>query len=81
LEVDIVVAEEAIKMIEETVKKGKTIIAEVVEEEATLIGIIIMTVKEVKKLSLEEDIEVVAEQIFTKLQMTLKLLETREKNK
>lgn len=75
------VAEEAIKMIEETVKKGKTIIAEVVEEEATLIGIIIMTVKEVKKLSLEEDIEVVAEQIFTKLQMTLKLLETREKNK
>jgi hypothetical protein len=79
-EVDIeVVAGEAIKMMEIVGIDNQIIVAEE-EEEVTLIG---TTTTKVEKdePSKEEAIEVVVEQIITKLQMTLKHSETREKNK
>lgn len=81
-EADIAVVMEGAIRIAKKVERGKTIIVEVEEEEVTLIGITTMKVeKEVREQSLEVDIEVVAEQIFTKHQTTLKPLETREKNR
>ena len=78
--VDIVEAEEAIRIIMmKMAEKGNQIIV-VEEEEDILIG---TTTTKVEKdePSKEEAIEVAAEQIITKHQMTPKHLETREKNK
>jgi hypothetical protein len=77
--VDIEVAGEAIKMMEIVGIDNQIIVAEK-EEEDTLIG---TTTTKVEKdePSKEEAIEVVAEQIITKHQMTPKHSETREKNK
>ena len=77
--VDIEVAGEAIKMMEIVGIDNQIIVAEE-EEEVTTIGIT-TTSLETAEPSKEEDIEVVAEQIITKLQMTPKHSETREKNK
>ena len=77
--VDIEVAGEAIKMMEIVGIDNQIIVAEK-EEEDTLIG---TTTTKVEKdePSKEEAIEVVAEQIITKHQMTPKHSETGEKNK
>jgi hypothetical protein len=78
--VDIVEAEEAIRIIMmKMAEKGNQIIV-VEEEEDILIGTTTTTtVKE--ELSTEEVIEVVAVQIITKHLTIPKLSETREKNK
>ena len=79
MEVDIEVAGEAIKMMEIAETDNQIIVAEE-EEEVTQIGTTTTKV-EMAEPSKEEDIEVVAEQIITKLQTIPKHLETREKNK
>lgn len=79
MEVDIEVAGEAIKMMEIVEIDNQIIVAEE-EEEVTQIGTTTTKV-EMAEPSKEEDIEVVAEQIITKLQTIPKHLETREKNK
>ena len=79
MEVDIEVAGEAIKMMEIAEIDNQIIVAEE-EEEVTQIGTTTTKV-EMAEPSKEEDIEVVAEQIITKLQTIPKHLETREKNK
>ena len=76
-----VVAGEAIsKMMETQVIDNKIIVVEEAEE-VTLIGTTTTTTEVNQEPSPEEDIEVVAEQIITKPQMTPKHLATREKNK
>lgn len=79
MEVDIEVAGEAIKMMEIVETDNQIIVAEE-DEEVTQIGTTTTKV-EMAEPSKEEDIEVVAEQIITKLQTIPKHLETREKNK
>ena len=79
MEGDIEVAGEVIKMMEIAETDNQIIVAEE-EEEVTQVGTT-TTMAEMAEPSKEEDIEVVAEQIITKLQTTLKLLETLEKNK
>ena len=78
--VDIEVAGEAIKMMEIVGIDNQIIVAEE-EEEDTLIGTTTTTKVEKDEPSKEEAIEVAAEQIITKRQMTPKHSETREKNK
>ena len=80
MEVDIEVAGEAIKTTMEIVEIDNQIIVAEEEEEVTTIGTTITSL-ETAEPSKEEDIEVVAEQIITKLQMTPKHSVTREKNK
>lgn len=77
--VDIEVAGEGIKMMEMVV--NDKIIIEAEEEEDTLIGTTTTMENNVPSLEEEEDIEVEAEQIITKHQTILKLLERREKSK
>ena len=79
MEVDIEVAGEVIKMMEIAETDNQIIVAEE-EEEVTQVGTT-TSMAEMAEPCKEEDIEVVAEQIITKLQTTLKLLETLEKNK
>ena len=78
--VDIEVAGEAIKMMEIVGIDNQIIVAEEVEED-TLIGTTTTMKVEKDEPSKEEAIEVAAEQIITKRQMTPKHSETREKNK
>jgi len=76
---DIEVAGEGIKMMEMVV--NDRIIIEAEEEEDTLIGTTTTTENNAPSIEEEEDIEVEAEQIITKHQTILKLLERREKSK